>query len=295
MAHSNHLGLAGKLGIGLLIAGCAAVAAAQGLDGGAHALLAIDKHRASVVERVIDDWGAALAKSNVHISIDELRTRLMALRADQLLAASLAGTLDGLREVIGATDASFPSSRGAILGQIARGQRSRSRLYPGNSVPAGRDARDVCRGVSGRRRRGACAGPVRVDEIRSYTLQGGNGICLSQLPVGLPASAVQLQVFGIPTTPGSGDIEILPQGTTFGSTATMVYVGSIAFNTVSTATKVNLANRQISVQVRGGGAHLAIDVVGYFAAPTGNGGKFFQQGGNAFGTVAALRPRTTSR
>ena len=32
---------------------------------------------------------------------------------------------------------------------------------------------------------------------------------------------------------------------------------------------VNLANKQISVQVRGGGAHVAIDVVGYFRAPAG--------------------------
>ena len=65
----------------------------------------------------------------------------------------------------------------------------------------------------------------------------------------------------------SGDIEILPQGSTFGNTATEVYVGNVAFNTVSTTAKINLANNQIGVQVRGGGAHLAMDVVGYFAAP----------------------------
>ena len=137
--------------------------------------------------------------------------------------------------------------------------------------------------------------PFAPNQIRSYTVQGGNGVCLTQLPAGLNPSAVQLQVFGLPTTPASGDLEILPQGTSFGSTATMVYVGTIAFNTVSTATKVNLANHQISVQVRGGGAHLAIDVVGYFAAPTGSGGKFFQQGGNAFGATPRSAPPTISR
>jgi hypothetical protein len=78
---------------------------------------------------------------------------------------------------------------------------------------------------------------------------------------------VQLQVFGMPTSAASGDIEILPQGSVFGATATMVYVGSIAFNTVSTAARINPANNQISVQVRGGGAHVAIDVVGYFKRP----------------------------
>jgi hypothetical protein len=71
----------------------------------------------------------------------------------------------------------------------------------------------------------------------------------------------------MPTTAASGDIEILPQGAAFGSTATMVYIASIAFNTVSTSARINPANNQISVQVRGGGANLAIDVVGYFRRP----------------------------
>jgi hypothetical protein len=109
--------------------------------------------------------------------------------------------------------------------------------------------------------------------IRNYTVQGGNGVCLTQLPAGLNASAVQLQVFGIPiNSAASGDIEILPQGATFGATATEVYVGNVAFNTVSTTAKINFANNQIAVQVRGGGANVAIDVVGFFARPGNYGG-----------------------
>ena len=111
------------------------------------------------------------------------------------------------------------------------------------------------------------AAPFAPSEIRSYTVQGGNGACLTQLPAALNPAAVQLQVFGMPTTAGSGDLEILPQGAAFGSTATMVYIASIAFNTVSTSARINPANNQISVQVRGGGANLAIDVVGYFRRP----------------------------
>jgi hypothetical protein len=137
--------------------------------------------------------------------------------------------------------------------------------------------------------------PFTSNEIRSYAVQGGNGVCLTQLPGGLNPSAVQLQVFGLPTTPASGDIEILPQGTSFGSTATMEYVGSIAFNTVSTAAKINTANHQISVQVRGGGAHLAIDVVGYFAAPTGTGGKVSCRAAMRSGRWPSSARSTTSR
>ena len=59
--------------------------ASEPLDRSADALLAIDQHRASVVERIVDSWGAALAKSSAYVSIDELRTRLLSLRADRLL------------------------------------------------------------------------------------------------------------------------------------------------------------------------------------------------------------------
>ena len=106
-------------------------------------------------------------------------------------------------------------------------------------------------------------------EVRTYKIEGGNGACLSQLPASLNPTAVQMQVFALPTTGGSGDVEMLPQGAAFGSTATLVFLGNNAVTTVSATTLLNLANKQISVQVRGGGLHLAIDVVGYFRAPAG--------------------------
>ena len=50
----------------------------------------------------------------------------------------------------------------------------------------------------------------------------------------------------------SGDIEILLQGSPFGSTATEVYEGNVAFNTVSTTAKINLANHRAMLDVAGG-------------------------------------------
>ena len=234
------------------------------------ALLAIDHQRASVVERVVAQWGSTLAKSSDYVSIDDLRARLMSLRADQLFAATLAGTEDGLREVIGFAGAKAsptPTTRTKVLGdttsdvvytpvtpcRLVDTRGTFAAVYQGNGTASHTPV------------------PFAPNEIRTYTVQGGNGVCLTQLPAGLNPSAVQLQVFGMPTTSASGDIEILPQGATFGSTATMVYVASINFNTVSTAAKVNTANNQISVQVRGGGAHIAVDVVGYFRAPSNYG------------------------
>ena len=256
---------------------------------GANPLLAIDQHRASVVEHIVKAWGPALAKSPAQLSIDDLRTRLAGLRADELLAASLAGTLDGLREVIGADEISIAATNPGLLQTKALGDSTADVVYTPLTPCRLVETRGTFPAVyQGNGTASHTPVPFTSNQIRTYTLQGGNGVCLTQLPAGLNASAVQLQVFGIPTTSASGDIEVLPQGATFGGTATMVYVATIPFNTVSTAAKVNLANHQISVQVRGGGAHVAIDVVGYFAAPTGSGGKFLMQGGNAFGTTAVL-------
>ena len=112
-------------------------------------------------------------------------------------------------------------------------------------------------------------GVFTTGEIRTYTMEGGNGVCLTQLPSGLQPGAVQLQVFAMPVAGASGDVEVLPQGATFGSTATLVYLLNNMITSSSTASAVNVANNQISVQVRGGGSNLAMDVVGYFQAAVG--------------------------
>ena len=63
-------------------------------------LLAIDQHRATVVERVMVEWGDKLAASGAGVTHEQLREMLFAMRADQLLAASLAGSISGLRDVL---------------------------------------------------------------------------------------------------------------------------------------------------------------------------------------------------
>ena len=66
------------------------------------ALLTIDQHRATVVERIVGEWGDRLASSNAGISAPHLRQILSSLRSDHLLAASLAGSIEGLRDVVSA-------------------------------------------------------------------------------------------------------------------------------------------------------------------------------------------------
>src|SRR5205814_807014 len=63
-------------------------------------LFVIDQHRTTVVERIVNEWGDRLAISGVQVTREQLREMLFAMRADQLLGASLAGSLTGLRDVL---------------------------------------------------------------------------------------------------------------------------------------------------------------------------------------------------
>jgi hypothetical protein len=233
---------------------------APGLRAVPSALLSIDQHRSTVVDRIIADWGEALTKSNAGITVEQLRVTLNSMRSDYLLAASVAGSLDGLRSVVASSfDGSAPKSE--KTGTKSLGDTADDVVY----TPV-----TPCRLVDTRMTYAAVyqgGGAFGVGEIRNYAAAGGNGVCLTQLPSGLNPSALQLQVFGIPNNGVSGDIEVLPQGGTFGSTATLVFVNNVLISSASTTARINLANNQIGVQVRIGSAHVAIDVVGYFAAP----------------------------
>jgi hypothetical protein len=68
----------------------------RALEGG-QALLAIETHRAAIVERLVTDHAEVLAQRG--LDVDAFRATLNALRADQLLAATLVSTLDEVLRV----------------------------------------------------------------------------------------------------------------------------------------------------------------------------------------------------
>ena len=114
-------------------------------------LLAIDANRASVIEGIVYTWGPAFEQAANGMSSDALRSLLQKLRADQLLAASVAGSFAGIRDVL--ADAQPVSNKG--MSAKALGDASPRRgLHPGDAVPSGGDPQRVCRGLSGR-------GPLR--------------------------------------------------------------------------------------------------------------------------------------
>ena len=240
---------------------------------GPNALLSIDQNRATVVDRIVAEWGDELAHSTAGIDATQLRLTLQAMRADHLLAASLAGSLDGLRSII-ATSLAGPEVPIGKSGAVAKalGDAADDLTYTPVTPCRLVETRGLFAAVyQGDGSAAHVAVPFTANQIRNYTVQGGNGVCLTQLPAGLNPSGIQLQVFGIPIGGSSGDVEILPQGSAFGNTATLVYLGNVLLTSASATVRINPATNQIGVQVRGGGAHLAIDVVGYFAAPAATG------------------------
>jgi hypothetical protein len=93
------------------------------------ALLTIDQNRTTVVDRIVSDWGEAISNSGVGLTADQLREILAGLRADHLLAASLAGTPTGLRDVIAnALTATAPAKPG-LLHTKALGDTSADLVY----------------------------------------------------------------------------------------------------------------------------------------------------------------------
>jgi hypothetical protein len=251
----------------LLLACCGMSSITQGQIAKPDPLLAVDQNRTTVIERIVTEWGVPLEQGGAGLDAAQLREMLGHLRADQLLAASLAGSLSGLHDVLANTLASTTQTpaKGWVAAK-ALGDPGQDVVY----VPV-----TPCRLVDTRAQYPAVyqnAGPFAAGEVRSYTVQGSSGVCLSQLPSGLNPAAVQLQVFGIPANGVSGDIEVLPQGATFGSSATLVFLGNNPFTSAGTTARINQTNNQISVQVRTGIANVAIDVVGYFQRPTNYGG-----------------------
>jgi hypothetical protein len=220
-------------------------------------LLSVDQHRETIVDGIVAQWGDKISATTA-MGPAQLREALFALRSDRLLAASLAGTADALLDVMS------PRASAAVDKEDVQTKALTNANADLTYVPV-----TPCRLVETRNAFAAVfqgGGPFSPGEIRTYTIQSGNGVCLTQLPPTVTPAAVQLQVFGIPRNGVSGDIEILPQGSVFGNTATLVFLGNNAFTSAGTTSAVS-ASRQISVQVRQGFADVAIDLVGYFRTP----------------------------
>jgi len=232
-------------------------------------LLEVDQNRGAIVESVVEKWGAALEKSGAGIDKAALRTIVAGLRADRLMAASLAGSLEGLRDVIAVSLTSSAPVSSAVIpagevkvsadGPDALGNASADLVY----TPV-----TPCRLFDTRASQGG-AGTPALNIRRTYGAivpvvnQGGPGGCAA------PAGAtVALMVIGTLTPSGAGLLQGGPQGVASFPNALILYQPGDQYGT-SIAMPLNPANGQFDLVEQSATADLYGDLLGYFRAPQG--------------------------
>ena len=246
---------------------------------GASALLAIDQNRTTVIDRIVTQWGGSLAQSSAALPAEQLRTLLSGLRADHLLAASLAGNLDGLRNAISTAVTSTAVVSPSLLHTKALGDANDDLVY----TPI-----NPCRIVDTRLGAGGFLGNDTERDWKvsrpggNFTDQGG-----SSSDCAIPASpAAVLANFAVTGSSQPGVLFAWAFNQPAPTASTLNYAGG---ETIANAVIVPLAQgltEDLSVFVSTG-TDVVVDVVGYFKPP-GGAGLYFVNGGNVFGTTAKL-------
>jgi hypothetical protein len=243
--------------------------------------LSIDQNRTTVVDRVVAAWGDALVAVDVGLTKDELRTVLNGLRSDQLLAASLAGSLDGLRNVIAnALTANAPIAK-SLVQTKALGDAGDDLVYT-PVVP--------CRIIDTRNVGGTFAAG---GETRNYHAFLTSGTFATQ---GGDATNC-----AIPANPGAVVLNFAVIGGCCFLTAWPYNSSQPLASTLNPAAGQTLANGAIvptcqpncaaEFSVFTFGAHMIVDIVGYFKAP---GAPIGTVSNIATGTGLAGGPITTT-
>jgi hypothetical protein len=232
--------------------------ASAGDGAAASVLLAIDQNRATIVERIVNEWGDRLVSAGAGVNRDQLKEMLFAMRADQLFAASLAGSLDGLKGIMLASSSGAGKARIASAGGInAIGDASADLVYTPVSP---------CRLFDTRTSQGGLGTPVAgvrrtVGAITPVASQGGPGGCSAG-----SGATVALILIGTLSPSGPGILQGGPQGTASFPNALILYQPGDQYGT-SVAMPLNPANGQFDLQELFGTADVYGDLLGYFAPP----------------------------
>lgn len=252
----------------LAVALLAAPAPAAGLDAAtiarstpASALLAIDQNRSTVVDRVVERFGAALEAADAGLTRDQLRTMLTGLRADHLLAASLAGNLDGLRNVLAnAITTSLPVQPG-LLATKTLGDANDDLAYTPISP---------CRILDTRAAGGALAANSTrtfVGFSANFSTQGGTATSCG-MPNGVAAMAMNVYAVNPVTL---GFIKVWAGNGVEPAVSTINYQAGITALANGAIVPVDGSNNNQFKAKSPAQVDFIADVVGYFRAPTGFG------------------------
>jgi hypothetical protein len=225
-------------------------------------LLSIDQNRATVVDRVVAAWGDSLVGANAGLTKDQLQTLLTGLRSDQLLAASLAGSLEGLRNVIANALTTTASIATGLIHTKALGDTADDLVY----TPV-----TPCREVDTRNAGGQIGSNSSRDFMvwvskGDFTAQGG-----SATNCNIPANPAAVVVNITAVSPaGAGNFIAYPTGTPTFTSVVNYQSGQMALanGAIVPVCQPNCTN-QLTIATNGAGADLVMDIVGYFKPPGG--------------------------
>ena len=223
----------------------------------ADALLAIDQNRTTVVDRIVGEWGATLNRSSAGISSAQLHSMLMGLRADHLLAASLAGSSSGLRDVLANSLSSTTAVKSPRLHAMALGDTGDDLVYTPVSPCRLFDTRPAQGGL----------GVMTPNVRRTYGAttpvanQGGPGGCNAAT-----GAAVALIQIGTLTPSGNGYLQGGAQGVASFPNALILYQPGDQYGT-AVAMPLNITNGRFDLQVQFAATDLYGDLLGYFQRP----------------------------
>ena len=269
--------------LALVTTGMSGIASAQ--DSSRYPLLTIEQNRASIVKRIVDDWSSGLATlpNNRGRSADELALQLTGLRADRLLAASLAGRFDTVERVIAESQAE--------TGRVENGAKAPSKVIGDVAADFTYTPLTPCRIVDTRNAGGA----LQPNDVRtfdgynpgSFAFQGG---AASSCGIPSDVNALALNVAAVqPAAPGF--INLWPANASQPNASVINFAGEFALAT-GTIIGVDGVQQNRFRASSPAAVHLVVDVVGYFRRPPNFGGNHFVSGqyatdGGGYGNTVA--------
>jgi hypothetical protein len=250
------------------------------------ALLQIDLNRTSVVEKIVEGWKSEIPAAQ----IGSLRSKLSALRADQLLAASMSGSFDAVLEIMVASADSLKA--GAARSIPAAQNSSFSSNISENSASdqskaVGDATQDLvytpivpCRVFDTRTpgapfvANGLTSGVVRTFDMDGANLSAQGGAAAGcNIPTAARTVVLAFSPINPPTTGwfigAANDGSPMPASTLFN------YSSALTLTTFTVVMPMlGQAGGDIRLEARGVSAysvHGVGDVTGYFMPPTRNG------------------------
>jgi Chaperone of endosialidase len=236
----------------------------------ADALLQIDLNRTSVVDKIVDAWKGEIPAAQ----IDSFRSKLSALRADQLLAANVSGSFDGVLEVVNRQELTLLARSQASDQSKALGDTTQDLIYTPITPCRIADTRSATASGIPNPMLGNVAYTIRSYSNTGFVPYGGSGTNCNIPSTGevraIVANVIGLQQPGLPNFTAYvsvGESNVL---------ATLLSNAALNFNAAqgANATVVIPTNSTgnlfmaMPVGLRG---NFIVEVSGYFMPPSRNG------------------------